>query len=163
MPIRTLFAKNCTLVIVLPTTVGVAVAVIDRFPSTTFGSGLRAVMLADGAASGLDQGLGEFGADEVPAVVAQLGDTARGGAGEGVGGGVFGEQAGGEHGVEAADVTGELGKAEIDQAVQLADAVVKILAQAVGEPRWSVPEFEAVIEDDQEFHVRKILTTEDTE
>ena len=52
-------------------------------------------------------------------------------AGEGLRGGISGEQAGGEHAVEAADVAGELGEAEIDQAMQLADAVVEVLAQPV--------------------------------
>ena len=38
---------------------------------------------------------------------------------------------GGEHAVEAADVAGELGEAEVDQAVQLAHPVVEVLAQPV--------------------------------
>ncbi len=91
----------------------------------------RAVVLADGALGGLDQRLGQFVPDEVPAIVAQLGDTARGCAGEGMCGRVFGEQAGGELAVEGPDVAGEFRKAEIDHAVQLADAVVEILAQPV--------------------------------
>ena len=78
--------------------------------------------------------MGELGADQVAAVVAQLGEPARVGAGEGLGGRVFGEQAGGQHAVEGADVAGELREAEIDQAVELAHAVVEILAQPVAVP-----------------------------
>ena len=88
-------------------------------------------MLADGGFGGLDQLLGQLGADEVAAVVAQLGQSARRGTSESVRGGISGQQAGGEHAVEAADIAGELGKAEIDQTVQLAHAVVEILAQPV--------------------------------
>jgi hypothetical protein len=47
---------------------------------------------------------------------------------------VSGEQAGRQHGLEAAHEAGELGKGEIDQAVQLADAVVEILADAIAVP-----------------------------
>jgi hypothetical protein len=44
---------------------------------------------------------------------------------------ILGEQAGGELACEGADVAGELGEAEIDEAVELADAVVEVLAEAV--------------------------------
>ena len=46
-------------------------------------------------------------------------------------GGIVGQQTGGEHAVEAADVAGELGEAEVDQAMQLADPVAEILPQPV--------------------------------
>ena len=88
-------------------------------------------MLADGAAGGIDQLFGQIGADQVPAVVAQFGEAARVGAGEGLGARVLGEQAGGEHAVEAADVAAEFGEDEIDEAMQLAHAVVEVLAQPV--------------------------------
>jgi hypothetical protein len=91
----------------------------------------RAVMLADGAPRGLDQLFGQLGTDHVPAVVAQFGEPARVGAGERLGARVLGEQAGGEHAVEAADVAGEFREDEVDQAMQLAHAVVEVLAQPV--------------------------------
>lgn len=91
----------------------------------------RSVVLADGAFGSLDQLLGQLGADQVTPVVAKFGEPSRVGASEGLCGWVFGEQAGGEHAVEGADVAGELGEAEIDQAMELADAVVEVLAQPV--------------------------------
>ena len=91
----------------------------------------RAVMLADGAPRGVDQLFGQLGADHVPAVVAQFREPARVRAGEGRCARVFGEQAGGEHAVEAADVAGEFREDEIDQAMQLAHAVVEVVAQPV--------------------------------
>ena len=45
--------------------------------------------------------------------------------------GIFGQQASGEHAVEAADVAGELGESEIDQAMELAHSVVEVLPEAV--------------------------------
>ena len=90
------------------------------------------MVLADGGLCGLDQLLGQFGADEVAAVVAQLGQAAWALRGRRrVRSGIGREQAGGEHAVEAADIAGELGEAEIDQAMQLADAIVEVLAQPV--------------------------------
>jgi hypothetical protein len=53
------------------------------------------------------------------------------GAREGLRGGVFGDERGGEHAVEAADIAGELGEPEIDQPVQLTHPVVEVLAQPV--------------------------------
>ena len=79
-------------------------------------------MLADGALRRRHQLVGQLGADEVAAVVAQLCETL--GAGESRRGGVFGKQTGGEHAVEAADITGELGKPEVDQTVELPPALV---------------------------------------
>jgi hypothetical protein len=46
-------------------------------------------------------------------------------------GGAFGEERGRQHGVEAADVARELGEAQVHQAVELADPVVEVLADAV--------------------------------
>ena len=91
----------------------------------------RSVVVADRMLGGLDELSGEFVADQVASVVAQSGQPARRGASEGVRGGIFGQQTGGEHAVEAADVAGELGEAEIDQAMQLADPIVEILPQPV--------------------------------
>jgi hypothetical protein len=69
--------------------------------------------------------------------LAQAGDDAdMGCAGGGLRGRIFGERAGGEDAAEPADMAGELGKAESDQPVELepvelADAVVELLAQPV--------------------------------
>jgi hypothetical protein len=98
-------------------------------------SGLKLIggsmMLTDRMLGGLDQGMGQFGSDEVSSIIAEPGEAAGCRAGEGMRGGVFGEEAGGEHAVEAANVAGELGKAEIDQTMELADAIIEILAQTV--------------------------------
>ena len=53
----------------------------------------RPVMLADRALRRRDELLGELGADEVAAVVAQLGEPLRVRAGEGLRGGIFGQEA----------------------------------------------------------------------
>ena len=98
-------------------------------------SGLQLIggsmMLTDRMLGGLDQGMCQVGSDEVSSIIAQPGDAAGCGAGKGMRGGVFGEEAGGEHAVEAANVAGELGKAEIDQTMELANAIIEILAQPV--------------------------------
>lgn len=91
----------------------------------------RPVMPADGARGGLDQVLGEFRPDRMPPVAAELRRAARGGAGEGACVRILGEQAGGEHAVGGADVAGELGEAEVDETVELADAVIEALAGPV--------------------------------
>ena len=62
-----------------------------------------AVVLANGAPGSIDEGLRQFGANEVAAVVAQLGDTARCGPGDGMRGRVFGEQEGEQAGVCTAE------------------------------------------------------------
>ena len=89
------------------------------------------VVVADRTLGGIDELAGEFVADQMTPVVAQSGQPGRRGASEGVRGGIFGQQTGGEHAVEAADVAGELGEAEIDQAMQLADPIAEILPQPV--------------------------------
>ena len=91
----------------------------------------RSMVLADRALGGLDELLGQLGADQVAPVVAQPGEPARVGAGEGLCGRIFGQEASGKHAVEAADVARELREAEIDEPVQLTDAVVEVLAQPV--------------------------------
>ena len=99
-----------------------------------------AMVLADGPLCSLHQLPGQVRPDEVPPVIAQLGKPARRGLSEGVGGGILGQQAGGELAVEAANVAGELseiakrfalGEAEVDQTMELAHPVVEVLAQPV--------------------------------
>ena len=85
------------------------------------------VVLAHRAVRRRDQRCGELGPDQVAAVVAQLREAARLRADEGLRGGIFSDEAGGEHAVEATNVAGELGKSEVDQAVQLAHLVVEVL------------------------------------
>ena len=91
----------------------------------------RTVMLADRVLRCAHQPFSQFGADEVAAVIAQLRQTPGIGTREGLRRGVFGEQRGGQRAVEAADMAGEFGEAEIDQAVELADPVVEVLAQPI--------------------------------
>jgi hypothetical protein len=91
----------------------------------------RPVMLADRAPGGLDQLAGEFATDLVPAVVAQLGQMVRRGDRERLSGRVVGQDHGGQLAVERADIAGELRKAEVDQAVQLADPVVEVRLEPV--------------------------------
>ena len=90
----------------------------------------RPVMVADGALGLVDELAGQFGSDTVTAIVAQLGDPMGRSLFEIARGRTLGQQAGGRHGVEAVDVAGDLGKAEIDQAVKLAHAVVEVLLNA---------------------------------
>ena len=89
------------------------------------------VVLTDRGLCGLDQLLGQLSADKVTSVVAQPGQAASACASERLRSGIGGQQAGGEHAVEAADVAGELGETEVDQAMQLSNAVVEVLAQPV--------------------------------
>ena len=93
----------------------------------------RPVVLADRALRRRDQRFGELGPDQVAAVVAQLREATRLRADEGLRGGIFGDEAGGEHAVEATNVAGELGKSEVDQALQLAHPVAEVLPDPV---RW---------------------------
>lgn len=86
----------------------------------------RSVMLADRAPGRVDELARESVADLVAAVLAELREPLRAGTRERLCRGIFGEQAGGEHAVEAADVAGELREAEIDQAVELARPVVEV-------------------------------------
>ena len=58
-------------------------------------------MLADRVLRRRDQLLGQLEADEVAAVITQLREPLRTRAGEGLGGGIFGQEAGGELAVEA--------------------------------------------------------------
>ena len=91
----------------------------------------RPVVLANGAFCGLDQLRGAFGSDPVAPIVAQLGQPLRRGAGEIVRGGAFGKECARQHAVQPAHVAGELGKAQVHQAVELADAVVEVLPDTV--------------------------------
>ena len=90
-----------------------------------------AVILADAAAGGLDQLRGQLAAYQVTAVVAQLGQASRGDLREVMCGGASGEEAGCQHAIQAADVAGELGEAQVHQAVELAHAVIEVLIASV--------------------------------
>jgi len=91
----------------------------------------RPVVLTDGAFGGFDQLGGPLGSDQMAPVVAQLGQPFRRGADELVRGGAFGKECGRQHAVQPAHVAGELGEAQVHQAVELAHAVVEVLPDAV--------------------------------
>ena len=91
------------------------------------------MVVADRAAGGVDERAGELEADLVAPVVAQGGQALDRDAVEGGGGGIVVQDGAGELAVEAADVAGELGEAEIDQAVQLAHAIAEVLQQPVAQ------------------------------
>ena len=89
-----------------------------------------AVVLSDGAAGGVAEQARQVQADVMAAVVAQGRQTAHRHPAEGRGGGIVAQDGAGQFAVEGAHVAGELGKAEIDQAVQLPHAIAEILQQA---------------------------------
>src|SRR5260370_31855724 len=91
-------------------------------------------MLADRASGRTDQGLSQLSADLVAAVVAQPGQARDRHALEGLGGGVVLEEGSGQFAIQPLNVTGELRKAEVDQTVELADAIAEVLDQAIPKP-----------------------------
>ncbi len=90
-----------------------------------------AVMVADRTLGRVDAQAGELGTHWVSAVVAQFGEAFDRHAAEGGGGGIVMEDCAGQFAVEAFDVAGELGEAEVDQAVKLAHAITEVLHQSV--------------------------------
>ena len=78
-----------------------------------------------------DQRRGQLRADLVDAVVDQLGETSRHSTGKGLRVRILGQQRARQHAVQALDVAGELGEAEIDQAMELTDTVAEVGDQAV--------------------------------
>jgi hypothetical protein len=88
-------------------------------------------MVADRTLGRVDEQAGELGTHWVSAVVAQFGEAFDRHAAEGGGGGIVMEDCAGQFAVEAFDVAGELGEAEVDQAVKLAHAITEVLHQPV--------------------------------
>ncbi len=95
------------------------------------------VMASDGVLRRLDQRAGQFRADLVTSVVAQLGEALDRYAVKGGGRGIVMQDGARQFAVQSAHVAGELGEAEVDQAVQLSDAVGEVL----GEPVVQADEF----------------------
>ena len=92
------------------------------------------MVAADRDLGGLDESLGDFLTDLVPAVVAELGEALPGQAEEGLGGRVLVQDGGRQLAVEAVHVAGELREAEVHQAMQLPNAVPEVLHEPVPQP-----------------------------
>src|SRR5512142_2800208 len=89
------------------------------------------MMVADRDLGRRDQRRGQLRTDLVDAVVDQLSETSRRSTGKGLRVRVLGQQRAGQHAVQALDVATELRKAEIDQAMELTDAVAEVGDQTV--------------------------------
>src|SRR5262249_13373258 len=91
------------------------------------------MMTTDGDLRRLDELVGELETDKVHSVILEVGQGAGPDAHESFRSGVVLENGGGQLTVERLDVASELGKAEIDQAVKLANPVVEVLLEPVAE------------------------------
>lgn len=92
-----------------------------------------AVMLADRGRRGGSERLGHLLTDPVTPVIPPVGQPADRNAAEGPGGRVLAQDGRGQRAPEVRDGARELGEAEVDQAVELADPVAEVLDEAIAE------------------------------